>query len=147
MTNEQNNSNNGTKNNLSLSNSDEIVVTEADDKKVILELAHKQKALFDEARLEWQQKDREKDQKQLKLLIENGQIKKQLDGLTKTVDALKYQAVLDQEIGNGLQRQEPARQLSKEEKVHQVLAEVVKELKVEAQEKRNLQKDSNIFYI
>jgi len=73
--------------------------------------------------------------------------------LRKTVDALKYQAILDKEIKFGSQNNSdaPKKELTPEQKVNSILAEVIKERRVKAEEVRKRKDDnkenSNVFYI
>jgi len=76
-------------------------------------------------------------------------LRKQLSDVQKQIEALKYKTVLEREleqsIGSSNSEQKPT-QLTSEQKVHQILAEVIRERRIVAQENRKQKKD-NVFYI
>ena len=111
-------------------------------------MARKQKAKADRERIERDKKEHEQAKKEITLLTENGDLRKQLSDVKKQIEALKYKTVLERELeaSTGNTSEQKPTQLTPDQKVHQILAEVIKERRIVAQENRKQKKD-NVFYV
>jgi hypothetical protein len=132
------NNNNGSE--MNKVNTNKIVSSDAEE---ILKLARQQKAEYEQERLEWRIKDRERAKNELKLMSNNSLLEKKVENMESQFETSKYETVLNQEIQLG-DNQEI--KLTPEQESARLLATVIANKRKQAESER-AKKTDNTFYL
>jgi len=109
----------------------------------IVRQARQQQAEFEQERLDWELKEQNKAKEDLELLRQNSHLKKEIGEIKRQIESLKVKSVLERETE--LNNTDEIK-LTPDQKVKQVLAQVIADMRKEAQETR-AKKTDNTFYL